>query len=105
MSKPLIFRLLLTLAFAFAGGFAQLHALSHAQHDLAAAVAGDKAPAPLTHATDHCLVVHALDGAASEAAPRFAIEPLSQSVEIFSAGRSPAAPALAFRSRAPPLLS
>lgn len=105
MSKPLVFRLLLALALAWSGGFAQLHALSHAQHDLAAAVAGDKAPAPLNHATDQCLVVHALDGAASEAAPQFAVEPLSQSVDVLSAGRSLAAPALAFRSRAPPFLS
>lgn len=103
MSKPLFFRLLLAFAIAFTGGAAQLHSLAHAQHDLAAASQDQKAPSPLKHATDQCLVVHALDGTAAEAASAPVAEKISHQVVPPLAVRSGEAPAAAFRSRAPPL--
>jgi hypothetical protein len=103
MSKPLFFRLLLAFAIAFAGSVAQLHSLAHAQHDLAAASEDHKAPVPLKHATDQCLVVHALDGTAAEGAFPPVAEKISHRVVPPVAVRSGEAPAAAFRSRAPPL--
>ena len=107
MSARLFLRLLLAFALAFAGSAAQFHALSHAQSDLAAAgdERGHKAPAPLKHATDQCLVVHALDGTAAEpGAFPIASDATHQSVSIATV-RSGESPAAAFQSRAPPSLS
>ena len=107
MGKPFFLRLLLAFALAFSGSAAQLHSLAHAQHDLASASLDpskdQKAPLPLKHATDQCLVVHALDGAASEGAFAPAAEKVSHLVVLPVAVRSGEAPAAAFRSRAPPL--
>lgn len=104
MGKPFFLRLLLAFALAFSGGAAQLHALAHAQSDLAAAGAHEqKAPSPLKHSTEQCLVVHALDGTAAEAGAALHVEKGSQHLvpPVFAvASESPAA---AFRSRAPPL--
>lgn len=107
MSERILFRLLLVLVLAWSGSTAQLHALSHAQHDLAAAAAasGEKAPSPLKHSTDQCLIAHALEGAASEPGTPPEFRQLSQSFVSLPAERRGAAPALAFRSRAPPVLS
>lgn len=105
MSKPLVFRLLLALVLAWSGGAAQLHALSHAQHDLASAASEDKAPSPLKHSTDRCLIVHALDGTAAVAGALLSFESCSQIVASAPVERSGANPVLAFRSRAPPILS
>ncbi len=103
MGKPFFLRLLLAFALAFSGSAAQLHALAHAQHDLAAAAAQDeKAPSPLKHATDQCLVVHALDGTAAEAGTFLVAGDVSQHVLPPIAVRTGEAPAAAFRSRAPP---
>ena len=95
----------LALALAFSGSAAQLHSLAHAQHDLASAsgAQGGKAPAPLNHSTEQCLVVHALDG--TEAAYASPLEPdqfVTPAVLPTSAPRGES-PALAFRSRAPPV--
>ncbi len=108
MSARLLLRLLLAFALAFAGSAAQLHALSHAQSDLAEAggqAAGQKAPAPLKHSTDQCLVVHALDGTAAETGASFAAEDPSNHVVPVADVRSGESPAAAFQSRAPPVLS
>ena len=50
MSRDVFCRLLFAFALVFAGSVAQLHSLSHAQHDLAAAGQGAKALAPLNKA-------------------------------------------------------
>lgn len=103
MGKPFFLRLLLAFALAFSGSTAQLHALAHAQQDLVSASQGGKAPAPLKHSTEQCLVVHALDGMAPEAGAFLVADSVSQYIVLQSTVRIGAAPALAFRSRAPPL--
>lgn len=105
MSQRLIFRLLLAFALAFAGSAAQLHSLTHAQCDLAAAAQAPKAPSPLKHATDQCLVVHALDGTAAETGVWRVADLSSEHSVPPVAVRSDDAPAAAYRSRAPPLLA
>lgn len=104
MGKPFFLRLLLAFALAFSGSAAQLHALAHAQCDLASAsgAQGGKAPAPLKHSTEQCLVVHALDGTAAEQSAFLAAEAIAQHAALPAAVPVGAAPALAFRSRAPP---
>ncbi len=104
-TRSAFLQLLLAFVLAWSGGAAQLHALSHAQHDLIAAASGDKAPSPLKHSTEQCLVVHALDGTSVGAATLFAAETLSQNVVPFPGERHGRASRLAFRSRAPPILS
>ncbi len=98
-------QLLLAFVLAWSGGAAQLHALSHAQQDLIAATSGDKAPSPLKHSTEQCLVVHALDGTSVGTATLFAPETFSQNVVPSPGERPGRASRLAFRSRAPPILS
>jgi len=108
MSFRLLLRLLFAFALAFSGSTAQLHALSHAQSDLAAAgghATGQKAPAPLKHSTDQCLVVHALDGTAAGTGTFPVAEDPSHLVVSVADGRSGESPAAAFQSRAPPFLS
>jgi len=103
MGKPFFLRLLLAFALAFSGSAAQLHSFAHAQHDLAAASQDKKAPSPLEHATDQCLVIHALDGTAAEVAFAPVAEKISRQAVLPAAVRDGEAPAVAFRSRAPPL--
>ena len=103
MGKPFFLRLFLAFALAFSGTAAQLHSLAHAQQDLAAASHDHKAPSPLQHATDQCLVVHALDGTAAEAACAPVAQKISRLVVAPAAVRSGESPAAAFQSRAPPL--
>ena len=103
MGKPFFLRLLFAFALALSGSAAQLHSLAHAQHDLASASQGSKAPAPLKHSTEQCLVVHALDGTAVEAGAFLAAEKVSQYVVSRIDVRDGETPALAFQSRAPPL--
>ncbi len=103
MGKPFFLRLLFAFALAFSGSAAQLHSLAHAQHDLASASQGSKAPAPLKHSTEQCLVVHAFDGAAVETGAFLAAEKVSQYVVSRIYVRDGETPAPAFQSRAPPL--
>ena len=107
MGKPYFLRLLFAFALAFSGSATQLHSLAHAQHDLASASGAldGKTPAPLKHSTDQCLVVHALDGTTAQSGARLSVENLSQYVFPVRVERSGAAPVLAFRSRAPPVLA
>lgn len=98
-------RFLLAFALAWSGSAAQLHSLAHAQYELAVAGHTDKGPAPFKHASDQCLLVHALDGTAVGAGTLFAADTHSQYVISLPAQRSGSAPRLAFRSRAPPVLS
>ena len=105
MSKRVFYRLLLAFVLAFSGSAAQLHSLAHAQADLAAAGHGDKAPAPLKHATDQCLVVHALDGTAVESSAWAVPEESAHRVVLGLASHIGESSAAAFQSRAPPSLS
>lgn len=104
MSKRFFFRLLLAFVLAFSGSAAQLHSLAHAQSDLAAAQ-DHKAPAPLKHATDQCLVVHALDGTAAETGADLVASDATHQCISAATVRSGESPAAAFQSRAPPFLS
>jgi hypothetical protein len=105
MRRRIFYRLLLAFALAFSGSVAQLHALAHAQADLSAAAQGQKAPSPLKHSTDQCLVVHALDGTTVEAGAFLTAEDSSHDVVPVVDVRNSESPAAAFQSRAPPLLS
>ena len=98
-------RLLVAFALAFSGSAAQLHSLAHAQADLAAAGDGHKAPAPLKHSSDQCLVVHALDGTPPESGAFLVAEDASHQAVPVKDVRNGEAPAVAFHSRAPPQLS
>ena len=106
MNARLFLRLLLAFALAFAGSAAQLHSLSHAQADLSAAGGhANKAPSPLKHSSDQCLVVHALDGTAPETGAFLVAEDASHQVVPVVDARSGESPAAAFNPRAPPVLS
>jgi hypothetical protein len=102
MSKRVFCRLLLAFVLAFSGSAAQLHSLAHAQADLAAAQ-DHRAPAPLKHSTDQCLVVHAFDGTAAEAGISPAASDAALQVVSIATARGGEVPAAAFQSRAPPL--
>lgn len=101
--RAALLRFLFALALVYSGSAAQLHSLAHAQFDLAAAAQGHKAPSPLKHSTDQCLVVHALDGTAAESGACLATENYAHSVVPVANARSGETPAAAFLSRAPPL--
>lgn len=103
MSQRIFLRLLLAFALVFSGSAAQLHSQAHAQADLASAGHGHKAPSPLKHSSDQCLVVHALDGTAAEAGAFLTTEDLSHQFVPVADVRRGEAPAAAFQSRAPPL--
>ena len=105
MTRRIFYRLLLAFALAFSGGAAQLHSLAHAQADVSAAGQGQKAPSPLKHSTDQCLVVHALDGTTADSGASLVAADSSHQVVPVTDVRSDEAPAAAFHSRAPPLLS
>ena len=108
MSKRIFLRLLLAFTFAFSGSAAQLHSLGHAHADLAAAAVagrGKKAPSPLKHSTDQCLVVHVLDGTAAESSAFLLTTAATHRILPVAEVRSGESPAAAFNSRAPPALS
>jgi hypothetical protein len=105
VTQRILYRLFLAFALAFAGSAAQLHSLAHAQADLSAALQDQKAPSPLKHSTDQCLIVHALDGTAAEAGAHLATADASHQAVFVTDARSGEAPAAAFHSRAPPALS
>jgi hypothetical protein len=103
MTRRIFYRLLLAFALAFSGSAAQLHSLAHAQADLASAGLGHKAPSPLKHSTEQCLVVHALDGTPAETGAFLVAEDSSYHVVPAKDVRAGESPAAAFQSRAPPL--
>ena len=103
MTQRVFLRLLLAFALAFSGSAAQLHSLAHAQADLSAAGHGHKAPAPLKHSTDQCLVVHALDGTAAETSAFLVTEDSSHRVVPVVDVHGSESAAAAFNPRAPPL--
>lgn len=105
MSRRIFYRLLLAFALAFSGSAAQLHSLGHAQADLASAGQGDKAPSPLKHSSDQCLIAHALDGTAADSPAFSTADDTAHRVVSFAVRRAGASPAAAFQSRAPPAFS
>ena len=99
----------LVLAVALIAGqwAGQMHALSHAQYDLAVAAharTGGDNPAPLDHARDRCVAFHALDCAVD--APPLAFLDSAVVVVLVAQPRLPLRPAkhTAYSSRAPPVL-
>ena len=108
-TRATILNLLFAFALAWSGSAAQFHSFAHAQYDLATASQGasqgkGKAPAPLKHSTEQCLVVHALDGTAAQAGGLLASESISQVVVSPVTEPGGESPAAAFQSRAPPFL-
>ena len=107
--KRLRHLLSLVLAAALIAGqwAGQLHALSHAEYDLAIAgqaQTGGDSPAPLDHARDRCVAFHAVDCALS--APPLAFVGTDPAVTLVIQPGLPlrAAKHTAYSSRAPPVL-
>lgn len=96
---------LLILALPLAQAGAQLHALAHAQYDLASMQGDGKGVPPLDHSFAKCLVFHAVDSVltgltALFEAPRFDA-PLFSSVRWLYLS----SPRIVFAARAPPTFS
>jgi hypothetical protein len=84
---------------------AQLHALSHLQHDMAKAERSGKCVPPVSHPAEQCIAFHAVDSALPVLAlaidpPRIALPALAP-----VALPLPFSPRIEFDSRAPPVLS
>jgi hypothetical protein len=102
--KKLVARGLLALAFLFAQQTAALHWLSHAVEATQAKAGSSTGGAP--HHCDECLAVAAFGAAAPGAGFAFPASLVQLAPGVATAvTASPAAPRLAFRSRAPPILS
>jgi hypothetical protein len=98
-----LFRLLLAVSLAFVGSVSQVHALEHVRHDLIERSLGEGAPPPVNHATDQCLLAHALDGTAVEPGVVFAPDGVSSFADDLTFVRRGESPSAAFQPRAPPL--
>jgi hypothetical protein len=97
--------LLLAAALVFAQQAAQLHALSHVQHDMAKAERSGKCVPPVSHPAEQCIAYHAVDSVLPALAlvvepPRIAL-PAVAPFEL----PLPFSPRIEFDSRAPPVLS
>jgi len=92
-------------ALVFAQQAAQLHALSHVQHDMAKAERSGKCVPPVSHPAEQCIAFHAVDSAL----PGFAVPVVYSLVELPAVAPValplPFAPRIEFDSRAPPVLS
>jgi len=97
--------LLLAAALVFAQQAAQLHALSHVQHDMARAERSGKCVPPVSHPAEQCIAFHAVDSALPALA--LAIEPPRIALPAVAAAALPLpfSPRIVFDSRAPPVLS
>jgi hypothetical protein len=97
--------LLIAAALVFAQQAAQLHALSHVQHDLAKAERSGKCVPPVNHPAEQCIAYHAVDSVLAALAP--AIDPPRVALPTIApvALPLPFAPRIEFDSRAPPVLS
>src|SRR2546421_10035366 len=94
--------LLLAAALVFAQQAAQLHALSHVQHDMARAERSGKCVPPVSHPAEQCIAFHAVDSALPALAlalepPRIALPAVAAIALPF-----PFSPRIAVDSRAPP---
>jgi hypothetical protein len=97
--------LLIAFALLFAQQAAQLHDLTHAVRDLAAAARGDKSPPPLGHPAEQCLAFHAIGCALAGAQPVLEAQRVAARAIAGVALPIPAVPRVAYDSRAPPFLS
>ena len=97
--------LLIAFALLFAQQAAQLHDLTHAVRDLAAAARGDKSPPPLGHPAEQCLAFHAIGCALTSAQPLLDAQRVAAQAIIGVATPLRAAPRIAYDTRAPPALS
>ncbi len=61
--------LLIAVALVFTQQAAQLHALSHVQHDMAKAERSGKCVPPFNHPAELCIAYHAVDSVLSALAP------------------------------------
>jgi len=97
--------LLLAAALVFTQQAAQLHALSHVQHDMAKAERSGKCVPPFNHPAELCIAYHAVDSVLSALAP--AIDPPRVALPAIASVALPLpfAPRIEFDSRAPPVLS
>jgi len=97
--------LLLAAALVFAQQAAQLHALSHVQHDMAKAERSGKCVPPVNHPAEQCIAYHAVDSVLAVLA--LAIEPPKIALPVVASVDLPLpfAPRIEFDSRAPPVLS
>ncbi|MFM9968741.1 MAG: hypothetical protein ACKVQK_10125 [Burkholderiales bacterium] len=97
--------ILLALLLLFSQQGAHLHALSHANRDLAAALGDEKKAPPVGHPAEQCLAFHALDSVL----PGIAHSPPASGHWFATlAGFQlplPFAPRIVFDSRAPPSFS
>jgi hypothetical protein len=97
--------LLLAAALVFAQQAAQLHALSHVQHDMARAERSGKCVPPVSHPAEQCIAYHAVDSALPALA--LAVEPSRIALPAVAPVELPLpfSPRIAFDSRAPPVFS
>jgi hypothetical protein len=97
--------LLLAAALVFAQQAAQLHALSHVQHDKAKAERSGKCVPPVNHPAELCIAYHAVDSVLAALAP--AIDPPRVTLPTIASAALPLplAARIVFDSRAPPVLS
>ncbi|MSQ50763.1 MAG: hypothetical protein EXR28_02625 [Betaproteobacteria bacterium] len=97
--------ILLALALLFSQQAAQLHGLSHAKSDLAAAMGGEKKAPPAGHPAEQCLAFHAVDSVLPGIAQVSLVAcGLDESVVAFELPLF-FGPRIVFDSRAPPLHS
>jgi hypothetical protein len=97
--------LLLAAALVFTQQAAQLHALSHVQHDMAKAERSGKCVPPVSHPAEQCIAFHAVDSVLPVLA--LAIEPSRIALRAIASFALPLpfAPRIEFDPRAPPVLS
>ena len=97
--------LLIAAALVFTQQAAQLHALSHVQHDMAKAERSGKCVPPVSHPAEQCIAFHAVDSVLPVLA--LAIEPSRIALPAIASFALPLpfAPRIEFDSRAPPILS
>jgi len=97
--------LLLAAALVFTQQAAQLHALSHVQHDMAKAERSGKCVPPVSHPAEQCIAFHAVDSVLPVLA--LAIEPSRIALPAIASFALPLpfAPRIEFDPRAPPVLS
>ena len=97
--------LLLAAALVFTQQAAQLHALSHVQHDMAKAERSGKCVPPVSHPAEQCIAFHAVDSVLATLAPAIAPSQVALPATASAALPLPFAARIVFDSRAPPALS
>ena len=103
--RRVLHHLLIVFALLFAQQAAQLHDLTHAVRDLAAAARGDKSPPPLGHPAEQCLAFHAIGCALAGTQPALEAQRVAAQALDGGALPLPAAPRIVYDTRAPPVFS